>query len=212
MASWKVAPALAAGQHRDPQARQLLPVDGDPARRAGTRGGHPGRASSTSSPGPGGSAGASIAAHPGIGKVAFTGETTTGQEIMRLAAGQREEDLARARRQEPEHRLRRRGPREVRPRVAVFGLRQRRPGLLRAEPDPRRAVAPTTRSSSCSPRRPGTSRSATRPTTRPRSARSSASSSATASATTSRSGSARARRSSSAARRPTIRRWPTAPT
>jgi acyl-CoA reductase-like NAD-dependent aldehyde dehydrogenase len=37
--------------------------------------------------GPGGSAGAAIAAHPGIGKVAFTGETTTGQEIMRLAAG-----------------------------------------------------------------------------------------------------------------------------
>src|SRR6185369_12925741 len=36
--------------------------------------------------GPGGSAGAAIAAHRGIGKVAFTGETTTGQEIMRLAA------------------------------------------------------------------------------------------------------------------------------
>ena len=37
--------------------------------------------------GPGGSAGAAIAAHPGVGKVAFTGETTTGQEIMRLASG-----------------------------------------------------------------------------------------------------------------------------
>jgi betaine-aldehyde dehydrogenase len=36
--------------------------------------------------GPGGSAGAAIAAHPGIGKVAFTGETSTGQEIMRLAS------------------------------------------------------------------------------------------------------------------------------
>jgi betaine-aldehyde dehydrogenase len=36
--------------------------------------------------GPGGTVGASIAAHPGIGKVAFTGETTTGQEIMRLAS------------------------------------------------------------------------------------------------------------------------------
>ena len=31
------------GQHRDPQARQLLAVDGDPARRAGARGRHPGR-------------------------------------------------------------------------------------------------------------------------------------------------------------------------
>jgi acyl-CoA reductase-like NAD-dependent aldehyde dehydrogenase len=37
--------------------------------------------------GPGGTAGASIAAHPGVGKIAFTGETTTGQEIMRLASG-----------------------------------------------------------------------------------------------------------------------------
>ena len=36
--------------------------------------------------GPGGTAGAAIAAHAGIGKVAFTGETGTGQEIMRLAA------------------------------------------------------------------------------------------------------------------------------
>jgi CheY-like chemotaxis protein len=33
--------------------------------------------------GPGGSAGAALATHPGVGKVAFTGETTTGQEIMR---------------------------------------------------------------------------------------------------------------------------------
>ena len=37
--------------------------------------------------GPGGTAGAAIAAHPGVGKVAFTGETATGQEIMRLASG-----------------------------------------------------------------------------------------------------------------------------
>ena len=37
--------------------------------------------------GPGGTVGSAIAAHPGVGKIAFTGETTTGQEIMRLAAG-----------------------------------------------------------------------------------------------------------------------------
>ena len=35
--------------------------------------------------GPGGTAGAVLAGHEGVGKVAFTGETTTGQEIMRLA-------------------------------------------------------------------------------------------------------------------------------
>ena len=48
MASWKVAPALAAGQHRDPQARVVLPADGDPARRAGARGRASRPASSTS--------------------------------------------------------------------------------------------------------------------------------------------------------------------
>jgi betaine-aldehyde dehydrogenase len=37
--------------------------------------------------GPGGTAGAALAAHPEVGKIAFTGETTTGQEIMRLASG-----------------------------------------------------------------------------------------------------------------------------
>ena len=131
---------------------------------------------------------------------------------MRLAVRQREEDLARARRQEPEHRLRRRGPREVRPRVAVLAssttpARTAAPGAGSSS-----SARPTTGSSSCSPRRPGPSRSATRPTRRPRSARWSASSSATASRTTSRSAWARARRSSSAATRPTIPPWPTAPT
>ena len=37
--------------------------------------------------GPGTVTGAALAAHPGVGKIAFTGETTTGQEILRLAAG-----------------------------------------------------------------------------------------------------------------------------
>ncbi len=37
--------------------------------------------------GPGPSVGAAMATHPGIGKIAFTGETATGQEILRAAAG-----------------------------------------------------------------------------------------------------------------------------
>jgi acyl-CoA reductase-like NAD-dependent aldehyde dehydrogenase len=37
--------------------------------------------------GRGSSVGAAIAAHPGVSKVAFTGETVTGQEVMRLASG-----------------------------------------------------------------------------------------------------------------------------
>ena len=141
MASWKVAPALAAGNTAILKPASYSPLTalrlGELALEAGIPAGVLNVVT-----GPGGTAGASIAAHPGIGKVAFTGETTTGQEIMRLAVGQRQEDLARARRQEPEHRLRRCGPREVRPRVAVLGLRQHRPGLLRAQPDPRRAIRP----------------------------------------------------------------------
>jgi betaine-aldehyde dehydrogenase len=82
---WKVtALALAAGNTAI-LACEPLAADGDPSRRAGTEAGIPAGVLNVVT-GPGGTAGASIAAHPGIGKVAFTGETTTGQEIMRLAA------------------------------------------------------------------------------------------------------------------------------
>ena len=86
MASWKVAPALAAGNTAILKPASYSPLTairlGELALEAGIP---PGVLNIVT--GPGGSAGASIAAHPGIGKVAFTGETTTGQEIMRLAAG-----------------------------------------------------------------------------------------------------------------------------
>lgn len=86
MASWKVAPALAAGNTAILKPASYSPLTalrlGELALEAGIPAGVLNVVT-----GPGGSAGASIAAHPGIGKVAFTGETTTGQEIMRLAAG-----------------------------------------------------------------------------------------------------------------------------
>ncbi len=86
MASWKVAPALAAGNTAILKPASYSPLTairlGELALEAGIP---PGVFNVVT--GPGGTAGASIAAHPGIGKVAFTGETATGQEIMRLAAG-----------------------------------------------------------------------------------------------------------------------------
>ena len=86
MASWKVAPALAAGNTAILKPASYSPLTairlGELALEAGIPAGV-----LTVVTGPGGTAGASIAAHPGIGKVAFTGETTTGQEIMRLASG-----------------------------------------------------------------------------------------------------------------------------
>jgi betaine-aldehyde dehydrogenase len=86
MASWKVAPALAAGNCAILKPASYSPLTairlGELALEAGMP---PGVLNIVT--GPGGSAGAALAAHPGVGKIAFTGETTTGQEIMRLAAG-----------------------------------------------------------------------------------------------------------------------------
>jgi betaine-aldehyde dehydrogenase len=85
MASWKLGPALAAGNTCILKPASYSPMTalrlGELALEAGFP---PGVINVVT--GPGGSAGAAIAAHPGVGKVAFTGETTTGQEIMRLAA------------------------------------------------------------------------------------------------------------------------------
>jgi betaine-aldehyde dehydrogenase len=85
MASWKLGPALAAGNACILKPASYSPLTairlGELALEAGIPAGILNVVT-----GPGGTAGASIAAHPGIGKVAFTGETTTGQEIMRLAA------------------------------------------------------------------------------------------------------------------------------
>ncbi|MEO8470260.1 MAG: aldehyde dehydrogenase family protein, partial [Chloroflexota bacterium] len=85
MASWKLGPALAAGNSCILKPASLSPMTalriGELALEAGIPAGVLNVVT-----GPGGTAGAAIAGHPGIGKVAFTGETTTGQEIMRLAS------------------------------------------------------------------------------------------------------------------------------
>ena len=85
MASWKLGPSLAAGNTVILKPASYSPLTalrlGELALDAGIPAGVVNVVT-----GPGGTAGASIAAHPGIGKVAFTGETATGQEIMRLAS------------------------------------------------------------------------------------------------------------------------------
>jgi betaine-aldehyde dehydrogenase len=85
MASWKVAPALAAGNTAILKPASYSPLTAIRLGELALEAGIPAGVLNVVT-GPGGTAGASIAAHPGIGKVAFTGETTTGQEIMRLAA------------------------------------------------------------------------------------------------------------------------------
>lgn len=86
MASWKVGPALAAGNTAVLKPASYSPLTalrlGELALEAGLPAGVLNVVT-----GPGPVVGHALAAHPGVGKIAFTGETTTGQEIMRTAAG-----------------------------------------------------------------------------------------------------------------------------
>ncbi len=86
MAAWKVAPALAAGNTAILKPASYTPLTAIRLAQLALEAGIPPGVLNVVT-GPGGTAGAAIAAHDGIGKVAFTGETTTGQEIMRLASG-----------------------------------------------------------------------------------------------------------------------------
>ncbi|MBI3751147.1 MAG: aldehyde dehydrogenase [Chloroflexi bacterium] len=85
MASWKLGPALAAGNTVILKPASLSPMTAIRVAELALEAGFPPGVFNVVT-GPGGSAGAALAGHPGVGKVAFTGETTTGQEIMRLAS------------------------------------------------------------------------------------------------------------------------------
>ena len=85
MAAWKVAPALATGNTMVLKPASATPLTairlGELALEAGIP---PGVLNVV--PGPGGEVGEAIASHPGIDKVAFTGETGTGRRIAATAA------------------------------------------------------------------------------------------------------------------------------
>jgi acyl-CoA reductase-like NAD-dependent aldehyde dehydrogenase len=86
LASWKMGPALAAGNTAILKPASYTPLTAIRIAELALEAGFPPGVLNVVT-GPGATAGAAIAAHPGIGKVAFTGETATGQEIMRAAAG-----------------------------------------------------------------------------------------------------------------------------
>ena len=85
MAAWKIAPALAAGNTLVLKPASATPLSalrlGELALEAGIPAGV-----LNVVPGPGGEVGEAIAVHPGIDKVAFTGETATGRRIAEAAA------------------------------------------------------------------------------------------------------------------------------
>lgn len=86
MASWKLGPALAAGNTAILKPASWSPLTalrlGELAAEAGIPDGVVNVIT-----GPGQVTGQALAEHPGIGKIAFTGETGTGQAILRAAAG-----------------------------------------------------------------------------------------------------------------------------
>ncbi|MGH2358367.1 MAG: aldehyde dehydrogenase family protein [Candidatus Limnocylindria bacterium] len=86
MASWKLGPALAAGNTTILKPASYTPLTAIRLGVLALEAGFPAGVVNILT-GPGGTAGAALAAHPGVDKIAFTGETATGQEILRLAAG-----------------------------------------------------------------------------------------------------------------------------
>ncbi|HEY6609440.1 MAG TPA: aldehyde dehydrogenase family protein [Candidatus Limnocylindria bacterium] len=84
-AAWKVAPALASGNTMVLKPASATPLSalrlGELALEAGIPAGV-----LNVVPGPGAEVGEAMAAHPGINKVAFTGETATGRRIAAVAA------------------------------------------------------------------------------------------------------------------------------
>ncbi len=85
MAVWKVAPALAAGNTVVLKPASLTPLTAFRLAELALEAGIPAGTLNVIS-GPGGSVGAYLAGHPGVSKVAFTGETSTGRLIMQLAS------------------------------------------------------------------------------------------------------------------------------
>ena len=88
LATWRIAPALAAGQHGGGQAAGVGAADRQPAgrhhpRRPGCR-----TACSTWCTGLGREAGAPLAAHPDVARVSFTGSVATGRQVAAAAGAQ----------------------------------------------------------------------------------------------------------------------------
>src|SRR5919199_1639300 len=85
MATWKLAPALAAGCTVVLKPDPATPLTALRIAELATEVGIPGGVVNVV-PGDGPTTGAHLVRHPGVDKVAFTGSTRTGSEIMRLCA------------------------------------------------------------------------------------------------------------------------------
>src|SRR5690242_5893945 len=86
MTTWKLAPALAAGCTIVLKPDSATPLSALRLAELAAEVGFPPGAVNVV-PGPGTKVGAHLVQHPGVDKIAFTGSTATGGEIMRLASG-----------------------------------------------------------------------------------------------------------------------------
>jgi len=86
LASWKIAPALAAGNTLVLKPASLTPLTALRFAELTQEAGLP-EGVFNLVPGPGGTAGMALVRHPGVDKIAFTGSTDVGKGIMREAAG-----------------------------------------------------------------------------------------------------------------------------
>lgn len=139
IAAWKLGPALAAGNTVVLKPAELTPLTALALERiALTAGLAPGVLNVVAGLGP--VAGARLVEHPDVAKIAFTGSTAVGRGVAAAAAQTIKRVTLAARWQVRQHRLRRRRPGGRGRSRADGGVRQRRPGLLRALTDPRAAL------------------------------------------------------------------------
>lgn len=85
MACWKCAPALVTGNAVILKPASLTPLTALELGRLGQEAGIPSGIFQVIT-GPGGKIGDHLVTHPGVRKIAFTGETATGSRILKLAA------------------------------------------------------------------------------------------------------------------------------
>ena len=85
IAAWKVAPALAAGNTAVLKPASYTPLTALELGRLALEAGLPEGVLNVIT-GPGGTTGNALAGHPGVDKIAFTGETGTGVSILQQAA------------------------------------------------------------------------------------------------------------------------------
>ncbi len=140
IAAWKLGPALAAGNTVVLKPAELTPLTRAALRR--DRGGGRDLPEGVVNVvvGPGSECGRRLVEHPDVAKIAFTGSTSVGRSIAAGAAETIKRVTLELGRQVAQPGVRGRGSRGGGRRGSAGGVRQRRPGLLRALADPGRAL------------------------------------------------------------------------